>query len=210
MRLPGLRSRLLLLLVAVIGAMAALMVVEGQSRRQAAVMAARAHVRILTQVAEEEHRVLVEQLGHLVETVALQEVELSAGDCAGDLVRLKAAEPWIANVFLSRPDGTTICASTGNPPAALNVSDRPYFQEAVRTGRATLSDYMIGRTTRAPILAMARPILGPDGQVKAVARASMRLNWAGRLAAMAADMPNGLFAIVDAKGEVLVRFPAPT
>ncbi|TWB11597.1 PAS domain S-box-containing protein [Nitrospirillum amazonense] len=209
MRLPGLRSRLLLLLVAVIGAMAALMVAEGQSRRQAAVMAARAHVRILTQVAEEEHRVLVEQLGHLVETVALQEVDLSAGDCAGDLVRLKAAEPWIANVFLSRPDGTTICASTGNPPAALNVSDRPYFQEALRTGRATLSDYMIGRTTRAPILAMARPILGPDGQVKAVARASMRLNWAGRLAAMAADMPNGLFAIVDAKGEVLVRFPAP-
>ncbi|MDG3444476.1 ATP-binding protein [Nitrospirillum amazonense] len=209
MRLPGLRSRLLLLLVAVIGAMAALMVVEGQSRRQAAVMAAQAHVRILTQVAEEEHRVLVEQLGHLVETVALQEVDLSAGDCAGDLVRLKAAEPWIANVFLSRPDGTTICASTGNPPAALNVSDRPYFQEAVRTGRATLSDYMIGRTTQAPILAMARPILGPDGQVKSVARASMRLNWAGRLAAMAADMPNGLFAIVDAKGEVLVRFPAP-
>ncbi|MEC4592513.1 ATP-binding protein [Nitrospirillum amazonense] len=209
MRLPGLRSRLLLLLVAVIGAMAALMVVEGQSRRQAAVMAARAHVRILTQVAEEEHRVLVEQLGHLVETVALQEVDLSAGDCAGDLVRLKAAEPWIANVFLSRPDGTTICASTGNPPAALNVSDRPYFQEAVRTGRATLSDYMIGRTTRAPILAMARPILGPDGRVKAVARASMRLNWAGRLAAMAADMPNGLFAIVDARGEVLVRFPGP-
>ncbi|MEA1653082.1 ATP-binding protein [Nitrospirillum sp. BR 11164] len=208
MRLPGLRSRLLLLLVAVIGAMAALMVVEGQSRRQAAVMAARAHVRILTQVAEEEHRVLVEQLGHLVETVALQEVDLSAGDCAGDLVRLKAAEPWIANVFLSRPDGTTICASTGSSPA-LNVSDRPYFQEAVRTGRATLSDYMIGRTTRAPILAMARPILGPDGRVQAVARASMRLNWAGRLAAMAADMPNGLFAIVDAKGEVLVRFPAP-
>ncbi|MEA1674251.1 ATP-binding protein [Nitrospirillum sp. BR 11163] len=209
MRLPGLRSRLLLLLVAVIGALAALMVVEGQSRRQAAVTAARAHVRILAQVAEEEHRVLVEQLGHLVETVALQEVDLSAGDCAGDLIRLKAAEPWIANVFLSRPDGTTICASTSNPPAAAYAGDRPYFKEAVRTGRTTLSDYMIGRTTQAPILAMARPILGPDGQVKAVARASMRLNWAGRLAAMAADMPNGLFAIVDAQGEVLVRYPGP-
>ncbi|WP_044561524.1 PAS domain S-box protein [Azospirillum sp. B4] len=208
MRLPGLRSRLLLLLVAVIGAMAALMVVEGQSRRQAAVNAARSHVRILTQVAEEEHRVLVEQLGHLVETVALQEVDLATGDCADDLARLKAAEPWIANVFLSRPDGSTLCASTA-AAGALNVSDRPYFQEALRTGRATLSDYMIGRTSRAPILAMARPILGPDGQVKAVARASMRLNWAGRLAAMAADMPNGLFAIIDGQGEVLVRFPAP-
>ncbi|MEE3623308.1 ATP-binding protein [Nitrospirillum sp. BR 11752] len=209
MRLPGLRSRLLLLLVAVIGAMAALMVVEGQSRRHAAVTAARAHLRILTQVAEEEHRVLVEQLGHLVETVALQELDVSAGDCADDLARLKAAEPWIANVFLSRPDGTTICASTNAPAALLTVGDRPYFQEAVRTGRTTLSDYMIGRTSRAPILAMARPILGPDGHVTAVARASMRLNWAGRLAAMAADMPNGVFAIVDARGEILVRFPAP-
>ncbi|MDZ5649265.1 ATP-binding protein [Nitrospirillum sp. BR 11828] len=208
MRLPGLRSRLLVLLVAVIGAMAALMVVEGQSRRHAAVTAARAHLRILTQVAEEEHRVLVEQLGHLVETVALQELDVSTGDCADDLARLKAAEPWIANVFLSRPDGTTICASTNAPAALLTVGDRPYFQEAVRTGRATLSDYMIGRTSRAPILAMARPILGPDGQVTAVARASMRLNWAGRLAAMAADMPNGVFAIVDARGEMLVRFPA--
>ncbi|MBB6252173.1 PAS domain S-box protein [Nitrospirillum iridis] len=202
------RSRLLLLLLAVIGAMAALMVVEGQSRRQAAVGAARSHVRILTQVAEEEHRVLVEQLGHLVETVALQEVDLSAGDCADDLVRLKAAEPWIANVFLSRPDGSTLCASAP-AAAAVNVGDRPYFREALRTGRATLSDYMIGRTSRAPILAMARPILGPDGQIRAVARASMRLNWAGRLAAMAADMPNGLFAIIDGQGEVLVRFPAP-
>ncbi|MDE1145323.1 MAG: PAS domain S-box protein [Azospirillaceae bacterium] len=208
MRLPGLRGRLLLLLVAVIGAMAALMVVEGRSRREAAVTAARSHVRILSQVAAEEHRVLVEQLGHLVETVALQEIALSPEECTADLVRLKSAEPWIANVFLSRPDGTAICASSP-AAAAVSAGDRDYFKEAVRTGRPTLSDYIIGRTSGIPVLALARPVLGSDGQVKAVARASMRLNWTGRLAAMAADMPNGLFAIVDSQGRVLVRFPAP-
>ena len=58
--------------------------------------------------------------------------------------------PWIKGVSVIGPDGRIKCATL--PTAVgLDVSDRPYYHEAVRTRDFVVSDYVIGRASRTPV-----------------------------------------------------------
>jgi signal transduction histidine kinase len=58
---------------------------------------------------------------------------------------------------LAGPDGWNII-TTGARPGTLNVADRPYFQEALRTGRAVVSPAVLNRRTGQPTVVLAVPI----------------------------------------------------
>ena len=57
--------------------------------------------------------------------------------------------PWIGGLGVAGTDGRLTCAT--DPRAiGLNISDRPYFQEALRSHEFVLSDYLINRVQHAP------------------------------------------------------------
>lgn len=58
---------------------------------------------------------------------------------------------------IAAPDGLNI-ATTGAPPGTLNIGDRPYFQEALRTDRPTVSPAVYNRRTNRPTVAVAVPL----------------------------------------------------
>jgi len=58
---------------------------------------------------------------------------------------------------LAAPDGWNI-VSTGALPGTLNVGDRPYFQEAIRSGRAVVSPAVLNRRTGNPTVVLAVPV----------------------------------------------------
>ena len=58
---------------------------------------------------------------------------------------------------LAGPDGWNI-VSTGALPRTLNVGDRPYFQEAMRSGRAVVSPAVLNRRTGNPTVVLAVPV----------------------------------------------------
>jgi diguanylate cyclase (GGDEF)-like protein/PAS domain S-box-containing protein len=68
-------------------------------------------------------------------------------------------------VFVARPDGTMVArVERGVPQSEItNVSDREYFQRALRTRQIALSDPMRGRIKKVPLLIMAVPQFGSDG-----------------------------------------------
>jgi hypothetical protein len=66
----------------------------------------------------------------------------------------------------ARRNGELFCISI--PDArVVDVSDRPYFQRAVRYRDFAVGDYQIGRVTKTQVLSMAYPLLDPSQRVRA-------------------------------------------
>ncbi|MBI2953982.1 MAG: sensor histidine kinase [Chloroflexi bacterium] len=58
--------------------------------------------------------------------------------------------------------GDLVGSATGLEP--INVADREWFQDVMRTGQPTVSDVLIGRVTGSPLVPVAAPILDREGR----------------------------------------------
>jgi hypothetical protein len=104
-------------------------------------------------------------------------------------------------------DGKLFCISI--PDArVVYVSDRPYFQRAVRYRDFAVGDYQIGRVTRTQVLTMAYPLLDPSRRVRGIVLAAFYLSWLNRRVAEQAKASGAQVVVVDSRGTVLARSPA--
>jgi Diguanylate cyclase, GGDEF domain/HAMP domain len=113
----------------------------------------------LARSGEAAQREIVDAVRALLGVVArtYERMPLYAPVCNRSLAELTAKVPWIGGLGIAGTDGSLICAT--DPRAiGLNISDRPYFQEALRSHEFVLSDYLINRVQHAPGLMAAFPI----------------------------------------------------
>ncbi|MBK7048466.1 MAG: Cache 3/Cache 2 fusion domain-containing protein [bacterium] len=68
-------------------------------------------------------------------------------------------------VHLVGLDGLTVASSVNGMTGTLKVGDRAYFQDCLRTGKATLSSAVASRVTGNPIIVVCQPVQGPDGRM---------------------------------------------
>jgi hypothetical protein len=97
---------------------------------------------------------------------------LDAPDCGQTLADLTSTVPWIHGVAVAGTDGRIKCASD---PAVqgLNVSDRPYFLNALRSRDFALSDYLIKLISGAPSVMATFPIVKGGGSIAGAIVASI-------------------------------------
>ena len=57
----------------------------------------------------------------------------------------------------------------------VSLADRDYVKAALQ-GRTVVSDVLVARVSKSPILAFARPVVGPDGEQSGALVGSLRLN----------------------------------
>ncbi len=126
---------------------------------------------------------------------------LGTQDCNQILGDLSSNVPWIRMLAVAGPNGQMKCGS--NPAViGVNIADRPYFQNALQTRDFALSDYVIRRVSGVPGLIATFPVI-KDGEVAAVAIASLDLNWISEVAANAAQDAGTEVIVVDGGGTVL-------
>lgn len=90
------------------------------------------------------------------------------------LVDTHKKDPRFSGFYLANPEGDIIYSS--NPlPSPVNLSDRHYFQQALKNKRTSISEAHIGRVTGRYIITIASP-LGDDIGVKGILLASLRLD----------------------------------
>jgi diguanylate cyclase (GGDEF)-like protein len=128
-------------------------------------------------------------------------------DCAAFLAGFAIDVPWIRALSVAGPDDRLIC-STRPRAVGIDVSDRPYIQEARRSWGFVLSDYLIERTANQPAVMAAYPTLGTDDNVNAIIVAAIDLQWVGRLSPLVAARPGATALLLDRNGTVLAEFPA--
>jgi diguanylate cyclase (GGDEF)-like protein len=90
-----------------------------------------------------------------------------------------------------------------------NVTDRPWFDRAVRSQTFTTGDHEIDAAHARAQLVAALPVPYPGGGTQLVVFAALDLGWIGRSAA--GDLPPGwVIALSDERGTILARHPEPS
>ena len=126
--------------------------------------------------------------------------------CDGFIAHVGADVRWMKSLLIIGPDGRIACSNFPDT-VGLDLSDRAYFQQALRTGDFVLSDYLFGRLQRAPTVVAALPIRGPDAIISGVIATGIDLEWIGRLGDALTGRKGISALLIDGSGVVLARDP---
>ena len=121
-----------------------------------------------------------------------------------DILRasLPTSLPWIRNLLIAGADGRIQCA-TNNMYVGLDLSDRPYFQQAQESRSFVFSDLIMAKPTQSPTVMAAYPVSAINAEVNAVVLASVNLDWMSKVMENLGGRPGVMAVLVDSNGLVL-------
>ena len=162
----------------------------------------------LTRHGAEGQREIITTVRAMLQVTARAYVAVMArGDtCNLNIRDLVGNMPWIKGMSIIGPDGRIKC-STLSSAVGLDMSDRPHYEEAIRSNDFVVSDYLVGRSNQAPSIVVAYPAQAIDPSINAVMVASVDLQWVNNLVTMLARRPGATVMLVDASGTVLASDP---
>lgn len=125
-------------------------------------------------------------------------------NCDRLLGEINAKASWAASLFLLDKDGTGICTSR-TVARGMNFSDRSYFREALRTGEFVVSEAIIGRVTKQPVVAMAVPIKNAAGAITNMLVVGVEMIWLPSIANAAEQRYQGVVLAINRDGGLVSR-----
>jgi hypothetical protein len=113
-------------------------------------------------------------------------------------------QPFFSNIEAADLNGDVFCNAASS--VRINIADREYFQQAVRTRQFVFSDYAPGLSAGKHSIELGYPCLSETGQPKGVIFASLDLKVLAQIPEK--SLPeNGEVLIVDSKGTILAGYP---
>jgi len=207
---PGLRLRLIALVVLAFTPALLLVLYNRHEERQHAIAEGEHHAQeIVQQVTAAQSRTL--HSVHALLTVLAQTpgiADTTGGGCLRLVRRVLAAEPELANIGLINLKGRLVC-SAEPLDHVINLADRPYFRRALKRDDFAVGNYQIGRVVHYPVLVAAHPV-PVEGPPRAVVFAAIKLK---SLAVRPSDVdlpPGAYFTLHDSQHRILARYPGPT
>ena len=209
-RLPlgKLRLRLMLLVVLAVIPAVSLLVYSDLQNRQQAISAARDDVLEAARQAGRIESRAIGQARQLFMTLSHfpPVLQQDAASCNKIFAQLMRNTKGYSAFLLTGPDGVTF-ATYPLKKKPINLVDRAYFQEALRTGEFVVGNYIIGRVSGKPVLSMAYPVKNASGKIVAVFAGGLETDWLTDLLAQA-HLPAGAhLAVIDINGRLLAHNP---
>ena len=203
-RIASLRDRLVaLILVAALPTLGLAAYVHVAQRREAVQDGREAALRFARGLARAHEQRLIDTRRLLATLAALPETDTAA--CATRFAAIHREFPDLVSLGVARADGEIHCSAV---PVArpMNVTDRPWFDRAVRTQTFATGDHEIDPASGRAQLVAALPVPYPGGGTRSVVFAALDLAWIGRHAA--GDLPpRWVVALSDEGGTILARHP---
>jgi two-component system, cell cycle sensor histidine kinase and response regulator CckA len=157
-----------------------------------------------------EHNAQVEGIRNLLITLS-QFPEVQSMDpvaCSKILNHILEQSPSSMNIGVADPDGNVIATGVKQPlPISYKVTDRKYFQDAIRTKKFSAGEYTVSRAVGKPTIHFALPILDSAGNPKVVLYAALDLTKFVTLFKAQHLPENSAFSLMDHKGTLLYRYP---
>ena len=165
---------------------------------------AHAQVIDLARGGAEAQREIVYSMRALLQVVARVHARtpFDPAGCERALADLAGNVPWLHGLGIANVGGRITCA-TDPRGVGLNVSDRPYFHNALHSRDFALSDYLISRVEDVPGLIATFPVVKDDGSVAGIVLASINLQWIGNLVATAAQRSGTSVLLIDGGGTLI-------
>jgi diguanylate cyclase (GGDEF)-like protein len=159
----------------------------------------------LAQSGADQQKALVANARGLAEALRhVPALQYQSADCDSFLAEVNAKASWASSLFLLNNRGVAICSSRPNSQG-MNFSDRQYFKDAIRTGDFVVSEAIIGRISKQPVVAAALPIKNAIGQITGVLIIGVELNWIPALADTAYERFRGSVLAINRDGGLISR-----
>lgn len=188
----------------------ALVLYTGLEQRESAAAHARENTKRLIELGSLQQAREIEDAHRLLMTLS-SFLAPRLGDmerCSAHLGELLTQHPHYLNFGLIGTNGHLLCSALPSG-AGLDLSDRDYFQRALKGSGLAVGAYNQGRISGKPSINFGYPVHDAEGRVQAVAYAAMDLAWLNALAAHA-ELPKGAtLTVVDREGTILARYPDP-
>jgi signal transduction histidine kinase len=187
----------------------ALILYTDRDQRRMAEKRAREHLRQLSKVVNDEHKLLVEGTRQLLIVLAsLPAVQhQNAGDCNAVMNTVIKDYPQYAGLGAVKPNGERFCGAHFGDAVPNNIADRLWFQRSLQTRVFTIGNYQVGRVTRSAALPLAYPSIDGTGKIRAVVLAVLDLEWLKAMVARSVLPQDSTVTIVDDKGLILAHHP---
>jgi diguanylate cyclase (GGDEF)-like protein len=204
----SIRVRLALLAIAVLAPLMVDRVRDIEADRGERIKAAHQHTLGLARQGSEGQKEIVISARAFLQVAARAHATFAAtpDSCDRFLADIALQVPWMRSFSVAGRDGHVMCSSN-REAVGLDISDRVYFQQVLRTGNYVLSDYTVGRVNSTPMIVAGFPQWGPDGAVEAVMVGVIDSLWISRLASATAERPRAAVLMVDGQGTVLSHQP---
>ena len=155
------------------------------------------------QTVERAHQLLIASVGAVP---ALLRDRQACNEHFQDLMRADRGRYHSLGIYLA--SGNLHCDARAWDDG-VNVRDRPYFREAVESGRLSVGGYHAGRATGGDGIDLGQPVQDADGKVVAVLFARLDLKPLGELAGASPKPPGAVVTLLDRDDIVLAQAPPP-
>ena len=171
---------------------------EAEARQEAS--------RLLGLVEAEQERIIDDVHHILAALVEMGAGRMPAPECQDTMARLRARYPSYLSIHLSDKAGTVWCSTE---PAALgkSVADRPYRNEALRTGEVATGVFMLARTNGRPSIPFALAYTDPGGERAGVVTVLLDVGWLEQYVVQKPLPENAAVLFADRNGTVIARVP---
>ncbi|HVR28667.1 MAG TPA: cache domain-containing protein [Thermoanaerobaculia bacterium] len=206
----GLSTRLFaIFLVAVLPAIALAFWTGRVERERRSVEMRQQSVRLVGLIASEQRWIMDTGRGIVVAVAHLPQVtQPQSAPCQAVLAGILGYYRALANIGVTDLAGNVVCAARP-PPADVNVADRGYFEEVLRTRDFTVGEYQVSRLTNRPSISFAYPVTDELGEPTAVVVAALDLSVLAFVAEQTlTQLPEAsVFTVLDRNGVVIARTP---
>jgi PAS domain S-box-containing protein len=210
-RLPlsGLRLQLLALVLIALIPTTVLGFYVGLVERRDAAADARQHTLDLVRLIAAREGEQITGIRQILPLLAMRSVVRDRSDeCPALLRSLRGRSPYYANVGAADLRGDVYCSALPLQ-GRVNIADRAYFKNAVRTRGFSVGEYQIGRISGKAAQNFGYPIFTSAGAVQGVVFVALDLSWFVQIAAGTPLPEDSALLVIDRNNTVLSRFPDP-
>ena len=207
----GLRSRLMLLVLAALVPVFGLFAWSAAKSQQAAMLQAQANLQTQVLLAAVHQQRQIDRIAQLLDDIA-------SGPSIKDR-RYPLCEKYLANLLSQNDDyvnlgaadldGKIFCRALG-PDRDVDASNRPYFTRVLAAQRFSVGQYGLGQSSGRPGIAFSVPVYSSEGVFNGVAFAVLKLAALEKALRAGTLLDGAQLRVIDRRGVVLAAYPAST
>jgi Stage II sporulation protein E (SpoIIE)/Cache domain len=111
---------------------------------------------------------------------------------------------FTAGMGLIGRDAMVVASTNPIPAGGVSVADRAYVQAGLQDGRPAVSDVLIGKVNRRPVVTFGYPVAGPSGKRNGVVSGAVRLDEVSRALNRLLYAPGAAETLLDSMNRVIV------
>jgi signal transduction histidine kinase len=206
----SIRTNLILLVLVVLVPLCAILVYSSYEQKNQAIDFAKQNaIRVANSLAIQQK--FVEENTHQILNIISEIPEIKSNNPQKIYFLLKSLmkqNPSYAALLLVDKDGNMIASGLGINK--LNISDRKYFKDVIKTKTFTIGEFTHGRLTNKPVIHYAYPVFNPDSTIQSVIIASYDLKVYDNIFNTSNLGKDAIFSFIDHHGTILYNSPNST